>query len=376
MPDQNLFPLGVATGNAFCNRQKERQFLAQSIKKGRHTLIVAQRRYGKTSLVAQVVEDIRQQRAKFVHVSLDFSLTPHEITAEHQVARAVGSALGAMLPATKAALRSLSSRLLEMNPKFAIHIAGQSVELSPDKQPPAAINELLRGLDETAARRKYRVLLFVDEFQEIGKLPDAAAIEAAFRNAAQYAQAVTYVFSGSTRHLLKRMFDDPERPFYRLCDQLVLERIAHDEYRRFLADAAKLAWRKALPPEVIDDILQLTQCHAYYINLLCDRIWRSKALPSQATVTECWNACFHIEKRMWTDKLNKLSRNKMALVYQLALTPTAHPTSDEFLRQAGINKSTAWKSLNELVAEDIIAEQDGLYRVVNPMLDWLIQQKT
>ena len=53
-----LFPLGVATGRAHCNRTREREELARNVLCGLHTWLWAQRRMGKTSLVEQVVQDL------------------------------------------------------------------------------------------------------------------------------------------------------------------------------------------------------------------------------------------------------------------------------------------------------------------------------
>ena len=52
----NLFPLGIATGDAHCNRTEERAELRRSISAGAHTWLWGRRRMGKTSLVEQVLQ--------------------------------------------------------------------------------------------------------------------------------------------------------------------------------------------------------------------------------------------------------------------------------------------------------------------------------
>ena len=49
------FPLGLATGEAFCNRVEERKTLLNNIKGCRHTLLSSPRRYGKSSLAEKVI---------------------------------------------------------------------------------------------------------------------------------------------------------------------------------------------------------------------------------------------------------------------------------------------------------------------------------
>ena len=54
----NLFPLGIATGDAHCNRAEERAELRRNISAGAHTWLWGRRRMGKTSLVEQVLQDL------------------------------------------------------------------------------------------------------------------------------------------------------------------------------------------------------------------------------------------------------------------------------------------------------------------------------
>ena len=53
----DYFPLDVAANKAFCNRVSERQRIVSNIKMLKHTLITAPRRFGKTSLSLQSIND-------------------------------------------------------------------------------------------------------------------------------------------------------------------------------------------------------------------------------------------------------------------------------------------------------------------------------
>ena len=55
---EKYFPQGIAVGNAFCNRVEERSHLKNSILSNEHIVLVAPRRYGKTSLITQILKDI------------------------------------------------------------------------------------------------------------------------------------------------------------------------------------------------------------------------------------------------------------------------------------------------------------------------------
>ena len=92
-----LFPLGVATGAAHCNRQDERGSLEENILSGTHTWIWSRRRMGKTSLLEQVLIDVPKNAKTFIATKkLDLNLVHDGESLEHAIREAVGS-LGAQI---------------------------------------------------------------------------------------------------------------------------------------------------------------------------------------------------------------------------------------------------------------------------------------
>lgn len=82
------FPSGIAEGRAFCNRLKERQRLKINIQDIRHTVLMAPRRYGKTSLIRQVIN----QNAS-INVWIDFLSVTSVEEAEAKIQKAAKSLL-------------------------------------------------------------------------------------------------------------------------------------------------------------------------------------------------------------------------------------------------------------------------------------------
>ena len=63
----DLFPLSIASGEAFCNRVDETSRLVRCIENRRPVLLVSPRRYGKTSLALHAI-----QRNKLPYAHIDF----------------------------------------------------------------------------------------------------------------------------------------------------------------------------------------------------------------------------------------------------------------------------------------------------------------
>src|SRR3990167_9271270 len=64
MSARRMFPLGKAYGKAFCNRTIETKKLIGNIESGKHTFLLAPRRYGKSSLCENVFRQIECAWAK------------------------------------------------------------------------------------------------------------------------------------------------------------------------------------------------------------------------------------------------------------------------------------------------------------------------
>ena len=67
---RNPFTLGIAQKNDFCNRKKEITDLLQHAKNGDNTVLFSPRRYGKSSLIARIIEQLREEGYLTVYVDL------------------------------------------------------------------------------------------------------------------------------------------------------------------------------------------------------------------------------------------------------------------------------------------------------------------
>src|SRR5690606_35752077 len=118
--------------------------------------------------------------------------------------------------------------------KWMIGTQGVNLVLIPSEHSDTATNimDALLALENLLRQKKKRAVIFLDEMQEIGEVAEGKGIEGAIRHVAQETKYLSFVFSGSNRHLLSRMFFHKSRPLYKLCDKIVLERIPEADYKK------------------------------------------------------------------------------------------------------------------------------------------------
>jgi len=367
--DPGLFPLGIAVGAAHCNREAERKRLADNVQRGRHTWLSARRRMGKTSLIEQVTLDLKRRRHAVVTVALDLLVVHDAKALEIRLRQAVSEAAAQLLPKNRRILDKLKKAFATLKPELVLSDDGVTLKLGPGDSPSETVEAALKGLDRIATERKRRIMFVCDEFQQLATLKDHAALEGAVRHAAERTKHVAFVFAGSERHLLAAMFEEPDRPLYRLCERMSVERIGQEQYTSFLLAASRTQWKKPISGEAIERILALTLRHPYYVNALCGRLWSARRPPSVDDVDAVW--ALHVEenKRRVAARVLELSLAQRAMLAAIARQPTPHPAGQAFLSKVRLPASTGLQAKGVLEREDLIQQnEDGAWEPVDPVL--------
>ena len=369
---RDLFPLGVATGPAHCNRAVERAELGRNILTGTHTWLWARRRMGKTSLLEQVGRDLAGDGIAVAAVDL---LVAHDASAlEARLRAAVEQVSARIAPKGRKAAAKLIAAFRGLGPELSFGATGLKVRLSPADPPERGITELLLGLDRAAAVSGRRVAVVLDEFQQLATLAPRAAsgsLEGAIRHAVERAANVTYLFSGSRRHLLAAMFEDEARPLFRLCRKMTLDRIAEADYRDFLRRAGEARWSGGVESDAIARILAVTGRHPYYLNALCARLWRRRRVPEPGSVDDHWSRIVEEDGRAAAGRVFRLPASQRALLKAIAGADggAAHPGSHGFLSALRLPASTGNQAREALERDDLIRQEaDGRWTLVDPVL--------
>lgn len=368
----DLFPLGIATGNAFCNRTKEREQLQSDMLHSRHALIVMTRRHGKSSLLAQTFEDVAGKHDRHLMEKLSL-LTAYDVDSVLRIIlNSIGKLAGKMLPRHEIATHAMKKAFQRMNPEWSVGIGGPRVRLTAQPRAVDMLTEALLDIDRMAGEKGFTLTLAMDEFQQIAMLDkkDSLSIEAAIREAAQNTKNTCLIFTGSSRAMLTLMFEDKARPFFHLCEKITLERICEEEYVAFLNKAAQGQWESVVPDDLVSAIIALTKRHPYYVNALCSLLWRQKNVPTGKDAQSVWqNICEQEGMRIGED-IALLKPNQRAVLSALAMSPVASPYAKNFLSGINLSNGSMQRVIPFLIERDLIyVDSKGVYRLIDPCLE-------
>ena len=364
----NYFPLGIAKGDAFCNRVLERKQLIGNIKKGQHTMVISPRRYGKSSLILYSLNE-----SKFLYERVDLFVAVSAKTIEEQILNGVKNLLNKINSVPEQVVGIIKNTIKNLKSKWIVGTDGFKIELIPSQESDSIsiITESLQMLENVLKKKEIQAVFFIDEFQEIGVLANSKGLEGAIRHVAQESENLRFIFSGSNRHILANMFDDRSRPLYNLCDRITIDRIKECDYIAYINAISKKTWDKYLDKSVVEKVFLLTERHPYYMNVLCDKIWDycENMAPTNLDVSQLWQEYIFQEKSKIAKDLSSLNTSQKKLLIAISKGASSDFTSKATLHELGFSSSAIIKSLRLLEEGDYINRNiDGEYFIVDPLI--------
>src|ERR1700753_1584547 len=239
-PPLNPFRFGNVVIDEFADRETELAEGAADMRNGQDLVIFAPRRIGKSSLVLKAAAGARRKKALVAY--LNVMTAPNKTRFAERLAAAIYSDVAA----PKAKLRDKALAMfqgLQIAPTITVdpldgHLAFSFGVGHAEADVDRTIEMLLELPAKVAAERKQRVVLIVDEFQEIVDL--APTSPKLLRSASQPQPEVCHVYLGSKRHVMRDLFSDANEPFWRSAKQMEIGLIPPDLFgplikRRFRA---------------------------------------------------------------------------------------------------------------------------------------------
>lgn len=374
----DYFPQGIAAGKAFLGRQDEMMALKHNIEHGHHTLLLAPRRFGKTSLAKHTLASM-----SFSYVEMNFVLSKTAKAVEKKLLEGIQQLLSDTVGNQGNLLTRIASFFARSKKNWGIGLKGLAyLEIVPENEKNIADNILtaLDLLENVLSENQKKAVFFLDEMQALHYLEEKEAIEGAIREFAQKSTQVIFIFSGSNRRILHAMFDDKAMPLYELCERIRLKRINESVYQDYIHCVALETWRKTLSEACFQTIFTLTECHPKRIYNLCYQIWKEASECESNTITpdfieSCWLNYMNTRTQDVRYRLSQLNTSQLKTLTLVAMN-TLHPTGREAQNKADLSGSAIAKALSFLEEEDYIERHENkAFSVIDPLIKEVIVRR-
>jgi hypothetical protein len=377
MKSSNPFNFGaLALDDAFADRERELAELTSDIRNGQDVVVFAPRRCGKSSLVWRASHALAAERVLVAQV--DLMTTPSKEGLAAALARSIYEQIAS--PLERVREKALAPfRGLQVQPTINVNPDDGSFTFSFGiAQRPADIDSTLERLLELPAElgsaRGRRVALVMDEFQEIVDIDPG--LPKLLRSVFQRQPEVAHVYLGSKHHIMERIFNDANEPFWRSAKSIELGNIAVEPFAAFLVQRFHDSGRE-VEDAVVADVLARTAGHPYATQELCYFLWEQTGTEAPAGATELERALAAVlrsEHAHFSLLWNSASAVQKQVLQALAREP-GRPFTGAYRAANNLPAVTnVQKALRALVQREIVSGESGTYRITEPFLtEWVRQ---
>jgi AAA+ ATPase superfamily predicted ATPase len=359
----------IVSEHTFVNRVREKELLIQHFKCGINTILISPRRWGKTSLVKESIRLTREQGIRFVFIDL-FSIRDEQeflTTFAREVMKATMNKRGELLKEARGWFRQLLPVIsFGIDPSSEISIKFNWEEAQKHR------DEIINLPEIIAKKKKLRIVVCLDEFQNIARFQENLSIEKELRSCWQHHESVTYCLFGSKRHMMMELFNESERPFYRFGDMILLEKIATAEWMPFITSRFSESG-KIISLEQAESIICKMKNHPYYVQMYCDYVWTLSSGPVTEEILETalgemiGHTSFLFQEDLENLSLTQLNLLKAISAGETQLTSKA--VMDKYRLGTPHNVSRNKKVLE---FKDIIDNQENKISFLDPLFEiWL-----
>jgi hypothetical protein len=376
MDAPNPFRYGsLALDEAFTDREREIAELTVDILNGQDVVVFAPRRYGKTSLLWRVEQEVLAQDVLVAHVDLMAAATKERLA--EKLAKTIHEDVASRLDRAREWALSVF-RGLRIAPHVSVDATDGSLSFAFDfgHAPPdvdATLERLLELPGVLGAERERRVALVLDEFQEVVELDPH--LPKLMRSVFQQQPEVAHVYLGSRRHMMERIFNDENEPFWRSAKQMELSVIEPGLFAEYLA-ARFRETGKAIDGPAAERILELTGGHPYATQELAYFTWEETPAGGSAEAEHVERGLAGVlrsEHAHFSLVWERASRAQRLVLAALAAEP-GRPYTGDYRRRHRLPPATnVQKALGGLTKQELVTKgRRGAYALAEPFLaEWV-----
>ena len=275
------FVYGVAVSDYnFIGRERETKRLLDNFKGGINVILMSPRRLGKTSLVKHVCNKLDDKDIITVYLDIFGCKSEYDFYNKlaTEVLKQTASKHELWFEEAKEFLYRLTPKISfspEPNSDFSI-----SLGITPKTHTP---EEVLQMAETIAIKRKKRIVICIDEFQQIGEMSNSKQIQARLRTVWQHQKHVSYCLFGSKHHLMSTIFLHRSMPFFQFGDTISLNKIATEDWVEYIVSHFADG-KRTISRELAEEICKFTENYSAYVQQLA---WLVFTLKEEGeTVTE------------------------------------------------------------------------------------------
>lgn len=316
----------LATGTTFVNRLVEKQNLKSNLTSGINTVLIAPRRWGKSSLLKETFSEMIKEYPDVRVCYLDLFSVRSGVEFYQLYAREVLKAAIAgpdlLSSAVKEFLHEISPRIsVGSDPMNDFSIDLEVADIKGNER------YILDLPEKIANKSGLRVIVCVDEFQNLSRLKEYCELQTNMHGAWKKHQKVTYCLTGCRRLIMGEIFNEPENPFYNFGQILWLPKISENDWVQYIIDSFKRTG-KSISKIMAILLVQKVNSHASYVIQYAHFTWiLTSNNTSENILTEAFNQLINTHSSLFKRECEAMTATQLNLLVAIANDEKAFTSS-------------------------------------------------
>ena len=353
---ENPFVFGrAAEGTYFTDRTEDAKRLSANLTHGINTILISPRRWGKTSLVKKVISETDHPDIKFVFIDIFDCKSEYDFyhSFANEIVKQTSSKIDEWVETAKTFLSNIS-------PKFTfgadpMNDFSLSFEWSPKDN---TEKEILQLPQKIAQKKNIRLVVCLDEFQQVADFSDSITFQKKLRSVWQHQQEVTYCMFGSKKHLMENIFNEKSMPFYKFGDMMFLKKIPKEEWIPFISNKFRETG-KTISEEQITKICELTENLSSYVQHLAWIVWyKSDKVVKNKDIDDAINDILEQNKVFFQREIEQLSEYQLNFLKALANGVSSGFSRKEIIKKYRLESSANIQSVKKSLLKRGIIDID------------------
>jgi DNA-binding transcriptional ArsR family regulator len=232
------------------------------------------------------------------------------------------------------------------------------------------MEDIFLNLSEYLKRHNQKAIIAIDEFQQIATIKDQN-IEATLRKYIQNLDNISFVYSGSKRHMLTQMFTDHKKAFYNQAIPLELKPISKDSFFNFI-EKKFLDTDRSISKEAFSLLYDTVDGESWLVQNLSYHLWQENKDIQSSMILEKLNDIVSMSDSIFKILYDSFSNTQKTALKTIIKQNGQNLLSKEVLAMENISKSSLSSGLKVLYEKEIIDKNNNLYYINDKLFEvWL-----
>ena len=365
----------LATKENFIDRNEDRAMLKQLLTSHINVMLISPRRWGKSSLVKRSMEELASERKDIRVCFIDaFSIGSEAEFYRTFASKVIECASTKFEKWAEDAKNLLNGVIPQLVIKDQVtDFMAFDIKFKPEEKDKLSILQL----PETLAKQKgIRIIVCIDEFQQLSNLAEYKDMEGKMRSVWQQQELTTYCLYGSKRHMMMDIFNNSNNPFYRFGQVVFLDKITKDNWMPFIIEGFRKT-NKHISEDYASKICDIVECHSWYLQQLSFFIWNQTEKDVTAEEFSYGvKQLININTPMFQSDINKLTPAQLELLRAIAAGETKFSSAEVNSKYNLGNPNTLAKNKRSLQEQDIIEKtKNNTFHFVDPIFKLWIKKE-